>query len=70
MADRRNAPHHRMILPTAAPIPTLLERIVLLLCSNIFMTSAWCGHLKYKSAPLTTAIAVSWGITLFESMLP
>ncbi len=73
MADRRNAPHHRMILPTVAPMPTLLERIVpivLLMCSNIFMTSAWYGHLKYKSAPLTTAIAVSWGIVLFESMLP
>lgn len=54
-------------------MPTLLERIVpivLLMCSNIFMTSAWYGHLKYKSAPLTTAIAVSWGIVLFESMLP
>ena len=62
-----------MILPTAAPMPTLLERlapIVLLLCSNIVMTFAWYGHLKYKSAPLTTAIAVSWGIALFEYVLP
>ena len=53
-------------------MPTLLERlapIVLLLFSNIFMTFAWYGHLKYKSAPLTTAIAVSWGIALFEYML-
>ena len=62
-----------MILPNATPMPTLLERIapvVLLLFSNIFMTFAWYGHLKYKSAPLTTAIAVSWGIALFEYMLP
>lgn len=53
-------------------MPTLLERIapiVLLLFSNIFMTFAWYGHLKYKSAPLTAAIAVSWGIALFEYIL-
>ena len=50
-------------------MPTLLERlapIALLLCSNVFMTFAWYGHLKCKSAPLTAAIAVSWGIALFE----
>ena len=72
LADRRDALHHRMIFPNAAAMPTLLERlapIVLLLFSNIFMTFAWYGHLKYKSAPLTTAIAVSWGIALFEYML-
>lgn len=53
-------------------MPTLLERlapIVLLLFSNIFMTFAGYGQLKYKSAPLTTAIAVSRGIALFEHML-
>ncbi len=33
------------------------------------MTFARYGHLKYKSVPLTTAIAVSWGIALFECML-
>ncbi len=61
-----------MIFPNAAPMPTFLERIapiVLLLFSNIFMTFAWYGHLKYKSAPLTTVIAVSWGIALFEYIL-
>ena len=50
----------------------MLERVLplcLLLASNVFMTFAWYGHLKYKSAPLTTAIAVSWGIALFEYML-
>ena len=43
-------------------MPPLLERIapiVLPLFSNSFMTFAWYGHPKYKSAPLTTAIAVS-----------
>ncbi|HEY4555534.1 MAG TPA: DMT family protein [Lysobacter sp.] len=49
-----------------------LERIlpvVLLLGSNIFMTFAWYGHLRYRSAPLLTVIAVSWGIALFEYCL-
>ncbi len=53
-------------------MPTLLERIapvILLLCSNIFMTFAWYGHLKFKTAPLAAAIIVSWGIALFEYSL-
>lgn len=33
------------------------------------MTFVWYGYLKYKSASLTTAIATSWGIALFEYML-
>ncbi|HEX6244401.1 MAG TPA: DMT family protein [Polyangiales bacterium] len=43
--------------------------IALLLASNIFMTFAWYGHLKYKSAPLYVAIAASWGIAFFEYCL-
>ena len=43
--------------------------IVLLLCSNIFMTFAWYGHLKYKNSPLFLAILVSWGIAFFEYVL-
>lgn len=43
--------------------------IVLLIASNIFMTFAWYGHLKYKSAPLFLAIIVSWGIAFFEYCL-
>jgi hypothetical protein len=35
--------------------------ILLLLGSNVFMTFAWYGHLKYKSAPLALAIFASWG---------
>jgi uncharacterized protein (DUF486 family) len=46
-----------------------LYPILLLLGSNIFMTFAWYGHLKYKSSPLMLAIAVSWGIALFEYCL-
>ncbi|NTV52776.1 MAG: DMT family protein [Candidatus Firestonebacteria bacterium] len=40
--------------------------IILLLISNIFMTMAWYGHLKFKSAPLITVIILSWLIALFE----
>lgn len=43
--------------------------IGLLLASNIFMTFAWYGHLKYKSAPLVAVIFISWGIALFEYAL-
>jgi len=53
-------------------MPPALERlapVLLLLCSNIFMTFAWYGHLKYRSAPLSLAIFASWGIALFEYAL-
>lgn len=40
--------------------------IVFLLISNIFMTFAWYGHLKFKSAPLLITIVVSWSIAFFE----
>ncbi len=43
--------------------------LVLLLCSNIFMTFAWYGHLKYKASPLWLAILASWGIAFFEYSL-
>ena len=46
-----------------------LAPILLLLASNIFMTFAWYGHLKHKTAPLWAAIAVSWLIALPEYML-
>jgi uncharacterized protein (DUF486 family) len=42
---------------------------LLLLGSNVFMTFAWYGHLRYKSAPLALAIFASWGIALFEYSL-
>ena len=40
--------------------------IVLLLFSNVFMTFAWYGHLKFKSAPLWIAVFASWGIAFVE----
>ena len=43
--------------------------IVLLLASNVFMTFAWYGHLKYRHSSLISAILVSWGIAFFEYCL-
>ena len=43
--------------------------IVLLTCSNVFMTFAWYGHLKFKSKPLLLVILASWGIAFFEYVL-
>src|SRR5258705_9719235 len=47
-----------------------MKTIVLLFCSNVFMTFAWYGHLKYGHAwPLWKAILVSWLIALLEYCL-
>ena len=49
------------------PVPAVT--IGLLVASNLFMTLAWYGHLKFKTAPLVTVILVSWGIAFFEYVL-
>jgi uncharacterized protein (DUF486 family) len=41
----------------------------MLVASNVFMTIAWYGHLKFKSAPLILAILASWAIALIEYCL-
>jgi uncharacterized protein (DUF486 family) len=40
--------------------------VLLLICSNVFMTIAWYGHLKHTKSPLFVAILASWGIAFFE----
>lgn len=40
--------------------------VLLLICSNVFMTIAWYGHLKNTKSPLFIAIVASWGIAFFE----
>ena len=40
--------------------------ILLLLASNVFMTMAWYGHLKFKAQPLFLVIVASWGIAFVE----
>ncbi len=51
------------------PLSIPLQTILLLLASNVFMTFAWYGHLKYKTAPLLIVILISWGIAFFEYVL-
>ncbi len=45
--------------------PAILP-ILLLVGSNLFMTTAWYGHLKYPAAPMWAAVMLSWGIALAE----
>lgn len=49
-------------VPAAMPI-------LMLVASNVFMTFAWYGHLKYKGSPLLIAIVASWAIAFFEYCL-
>lgn len=51
----------------ALPVPVIT--IGLLIASNVFMTVAWYGHLKFKTAPLIAVILISWGIAFFEYVL-
>jgi uncharacterized protein (DUF486 family) len=55
------------------PLPSFISPytlpIALLIVSNIFMTFAWYGHLKFKAAPILLVIAVSWLIALPEYLL-
>jgi uncharacterized protein (DUF486 family) len=43
-----------------------MPTVLLLIASNLFMTVAWYGHLKYKSSALWKVVLVSWGIAFFE----
>ncbi len=43
-----------------------MTTIILLTISNIFMTFAWYGHLKFREVPLLEVILISWGIAFFE----
>jgi uncharacterized protein (DUF486 family) len=56
-------------LPKSVLLSAYLRPILLLLGSNIFMTLAWYGHLRFKSAPLWGVILAAWGIALFEYCL-
>jgi uncharacterized protein (DUF486 family) len=50
-------------------IPQSILPIVLLAMSNVFMTFAWYGHLKFTDRPLWLVVLVSWGIAFFEYCL-
>jgi uncharacterized protein len=55
-------------MPTFA-ISAKLTPILLLIASNVFMTLAWYGHLRFKETPLAGVILASWGIALIEYCL-
>ena len=51
-------------------MPITLQTILLLICSNVFMTFAWYGHLKnLADKPWYIAALLSWGIEFFEYLL-
>ena len=51
------------------PLSAYVTPVLLLLASNVFMTFAWYGHLKFKTSPLWIVIFASWGIAFFEYCL-
>jgi uncharacterized protein len=53
----------------ATPAFSYVLPIMLLLGSNVFMTFAWYGHLKYKDSPLYLVILVAWSIAFIEYCL-
>jgi uncharacterized protein (DUF486 family) len=51
-------------------VPVILQTIVLLTLSNVFMTFAWYAHLKHLNGkPWLVAALASWGVALFEYLL-
>lgn len=50
-------------------MPATLLPIGLLIASNVFMTTAWYWHLRFKEMPILTVIAISWGLALVEYCL-
>ncbi|MEQ1753125.1 MAG: DMT family protein [Micropepsaceae bacterium] len=47
-------------------MPSSILPIIMLSISNVFMTVAWYGHLKFKEQPLWVVILASWGIAFVE----
>jgi uncharacterized protein (DUF486 family) len=55
-------------MPSTIVSPYLLP-ILMLIGSNVFMTIAWYGHLRFKAVPLAGVILASWGIAFIEYCL-
>jgi hypothetical protein len=51
------------------PVSSYLLPILMLIGSNLFMTLAWYGHLRFKEVPLAGVIVASWGIAFVEYCL-
>jgi uncharacterized protein (DUF486 family) len=58
----------RIAMPPTFISPYLLP-ILMLIGSNVFMTTAWYWHLRYKEVPLFSVILISWGLAFFEYCL-
>ncbi len=43
-----------------------MKTILLLCCSNVFMTFAWYGHLKFRDQPIWKVVLISWAIAFLE----
>ena len=56
-------------LQSLQSLPVSAQTLGLLLLSNVFMTFAWYGHLKFKQSSLPLVIMASWGIAFFEYWL-
>jgi uncharacterized protein (DUF486 family) len=51
-------------------MPVVVQTVVLLVCSNVFMTFAWYAHLRdMRARPLIVAVLASWWIAFFEYFL-
>ena len=46
-----------------------MRTVLLLIASNIFMTFAWYGHLRFREVALWKVVLISWGIAFFEYCL-
>jgi uncharacterized protein len=53
----------------SSPLSAAIAPIVLLIGSNVFMTTAWYWHLRYRSVPLMIVILISWGLAFIEYCL-
>lgn len=56
-------------MPFFRSLPVPVVTVGLLIVSNVFMTFAWYGHLRFKNLPLLAAVTISWGIAFFEYLL-
>ncbi|MBI1260209.1 MAG: hypothetical protein GC184_00630 [Rhizobiales bacterium] len=50
-------------------MPAFILPVILLIASNLFMTTAWYWHLRFKDMPILTVIGISWGLALMEYCL-
>jgi len=53
----------------ALPVSPYILTIVLLIGSNVFMTTAWYWHLRFREVPLWQVILISWGLAFVEYCL-